>query len=71
MNFIGFITGKVTAGLYVKIVPLRAEYGPVSYLGDSAQYSVGDRVLVTKVGLSDFAVLGVLHPPTLVKEKTP
>ena len=61
MNFIGVVT-NVNAGIWVNITALKAEYGPLSFLGQSADYSRGDRVLVSKVGPDEYIVLGVIGP---------
>lgn len=56
------ITSQHSEGFYVQISTLRAEYGPLSYLGESGDYTKGDRVAVTRVGPDEYLILGVVHP---------
>lgn len=58
---IGTVTNK-TSGIWVHINTLRAEYGPLSYLGTGGDYAKGDRVAVSKVGPDEYIVVGVIRP---------
>lgn len=61
MNLIGTITNK-TSGIFVNIPALKAEYGPLSYLGEDGDYAIGAKVLVTRVGADEYVVVGVVRP---------
>lgn len=58
---IGTVT-NVASGIWVNIPVLKAEYGPLSYLGEAGDYSKGDRVAVSKAGPDEYIVLGVVRP---------
>lgn len=59
--YIGTVTNK-TSGIFVRIPALRAEYGPLSYLGTGGDYAIGNRVLVSRVGPDEYVVIGVVRP---------
>lgn len=61
MILIGIVT-NVSSGVWAHIPALRAEYGPLSYLGEAGDYSTGDRVAVSSAGSDEYIVLGVVHP---------
>lgn len=61
MNLTGTVTNKAS-GIFVNIPVLKAEYGPLSYLGDASDYTVGAKVMVSRVGADEYVVVGVLHP---------
>lgn len=61
MNLLGTVTGY-SGGLFVNIPALKTEYGALSHLGEESDYSVGDRVVVSRVGPDEYVVLGVVHP---------
>lgn len=58
---LGLLRNK-NQGLWVQIDALKAEYGPLSFLGAESDYTVGDRVAVGEVGPDEYIVLGVLRP---------
>ena len=61
MNYVGTVTNK-TSGIFVSIPALKAEYGPLSYIGEAGEYAIGDKVLVTGVGADEYIVVGVVLP---------
>lgn len=61
MNTLGTIT-NMASGMFVSIPALKAEYGPLSFLGEQGDYAIGDKVLVTRVGADEYVVVGVVSP---------
>lgn len=64
MLHVGVVTAVRDKGIFVMVDRLRAEYGPLQYLGLKSQYVTGARVLVSKIGTTgdEYVVLGVLLP---------